>query len=35
MVAPLEIIHGREVIEPVDTDRWKAVAGIVAENRTF
>ena len=34
LVAPLEIIHGREVIEPVDTDRWKAVAGIVAENRS-
>ena len=34
LVAPLEIVHGREVIEPVDTDRWKAVAGIVAENRS-
>ncbi len=34
LIAPLEIIHGREVIEPVDTDRWKAVAGIVAVKRT-
>jgi 2-polyprenyl-3-methyl-5-hydroxy-6-metoxy-1,4-benzoquinol methylase len=34
LVAPLEVVHGREVIEPVDTDRWRAVAGIVAENRS-
>jgi SAM-dependent methyltransferase len=34
LVTPLEVVHGREVIEPVDTDRWRAVAGIVAENRT-
>jgi hypothetical protein len=33
LVVPLEIVHGREVVEPVDADRWKAVAGIVAENR--
>jgi SAM-dependent methyltransferase len=33
LAAPLDIVHGREVIEPVDTDRWRAVAGIVAENR--
>lgn len=33
LVAPLEIVHGREVVEPVDTDRWRAVAGIVAERR--
>ena len=31
LVAPLEIVHGREVVEPVDTDRWRAVAGIVAQ----
>ena len=31
LVAPLEIVHGREVFEPVDTDRWRAVAGVVAE----
>jgi 2-polyprenyl-3-methyl-5-hydroxy-6-metoxy-1,4-benzoquinol methylase len=34
LVKPLEIVHGREVLEPVDTDRWRAVAGIVAERRT-
>ena len=33
LVAPLEIVHGREVYEPVDTDRWRAVAGIVAQRR--
>lgn len=33
LVAPLEILHGREVVEPVDTDRWRAIAGIVAERR--
>ncbi|MEO8293989.1 MAG: class I SAM-dependent methyltransferase [Gemmatimonadota bacterium] len=33
LVAPLDIVHGREVVEPVDTDRWRAVAGIVAERR--
>lgn len=31
LVAPLEIIHGREVFEPVDAERWRAVAGVVAE----
>jgi SAM-dependent methyltransferase len=33
LVKPLDIVHGREVLEPVDTDRWRAVAGIVAERR--
>lgn len=33
LVAPLEIVHGREVFEPVDAERWRAVAGIVAEKR--
>jgi len=31
LVEPFEILHGREVIEPVDADRWRAVGGIVAE----
>jgi 2-polyprenyl-3-methyl-5-hydroxy-6-metoxy-1,4-benzoquinol methylase len=30
LVAPLEILHGREVLEPVDTDRWRAVASVAA-----
>ncbi|MGB7213178.1 MAG: class I SAM-dependent methyltransferase [Gemmatimonadales bacterium] len=33
LVVPLEVVHGREVYEPVDTDRWRAVAGVVAERR--
>jgi SAM-dependent methyltransferase len=31
LVSPLEIIHGREVLEPVDSERWRAVASVVAE----
>ncbi len=31
LVAPLEIFHGREVFEPVDAERWRAVAAVVAE----
>jgi 2-polyprenyl-3-methyl-5-hydroxy-6-metoxy-1,4-benzoquinol methylase len=30
LVAPLEVVHGREVLEPVDVDRWRAVASVVA-----
>jgi tellurite methyltransferase len=30
LVAPLKIVHGREAIEPVDAERWRAVASIVA-----
>jgi len=30
LVAPLEVVHGREVLEPVDVDRWRAVASAVA-----
>ena len=33
LVAPLEILHGREVLEPVDSERWRAVASVVAEQR--
>jgi len=32
LVAPFEIIHGREVAEPVDTERWRHVASICARN---
>lgn len=31
LVQPLEIIHGREVVEPVDAERWRAVAAVVAQ----
>lgn len=30
LVAPFEIIHGREVAEPVDTERWRHVASVCA-----
>jgi SAM-dependent methyltransferase len=33
LVAPLRILHGREVVEPVDSERWRAVASIVAEKK--
>jgi hypothetical protein len=28
-MAPLRILHGREALEPVDTERWRAVASAV------
>jgi len=34
LVAPLEIVHGREVLEPVDAERWRAVASVIAERRS-
>jgi len=30
LVKPLDVLHGREVLEPVDAERWRAVASIVA-----
>jgi tellurite methyltransferase len=32
LAAPLRIVHGREVLEPVDAERWRAVASVVAKN---
>lgn len=32
LVSPLRVVHGREVLEPVDEHRWRAVASIVARN---
>lgn len=32
LVAPLTVLHGREVLEPVEGNRWRAVASIVARN---
>lgn len=34
LVAPLEILHGREVLEPVDATRWRAIASIAAQKLT-
>lgn len=30
LVAPLRILQGREVLEPIDGERWRAVASVVA-----
>jgi 2-polyprenyl-3-methyl-5-hydroxy-6-metoxy-1,4-benzoquinol methylase len=30
LVAPLEVLHGREVLEAVDAERWRAVASVLA-----
>jgi len=30
LVKPLEVLHGREALEPVDAERWRAVASVVA-----
>jgi 2-polyprenyl-3-methyl-5-hydroxy-6-metoxy-1,4-benzoquinol methylase len=33
LVAPLKIVHGREAVEPVDADRWRAVASVIAQKQ--
>ncbi len=33
LIGPLEVLHGREVLEPVDVERWRAVASVVARRR--
>jgi tellurite methyltransferase len=33
LITPLEVLHGREVLEPVDVERWRAVASVVARRR--
>jgi 2-polyprenyl-3-methyl-5-hydroxy-6-metoxy-1,4-benzoquinol methylase len=30
LVAPLTVLHGREVIEAMDAERWRAVASVLA-----
>jgi SAM-dependent methyltransferase len=30
LVQPLRVLHGREALEPVDAERWRAVASVVA-----
>lgn len=34
LIAPMEVLHGREVLEPVDVERWRAVASVVARRRS-
>jgi 2-polyprenyl-3-methyl-5-hydroxy-6-metoxy-1,4-benzoquinol methylase len=31
LAGPFEILHGREVLEPLEANKWRAVASIVAE----
>jgi 2-polyprenyl-3-methyl-5-hydroxy-6-metoxy-1,4-benzoquinol methylase len=31
LVSPLTVLHGREVFETVDAERWRAVASVVAQ----
>jgi SAM-dependent methyltransferase len=33
LVAPLKVLHGREALETVDTEHWRAVASVVAQKR--
>lgn len=33
LVAPLKVVHGREVFETVDAQRWRAVASVIAQRR--
>ena len=33
LVAPLKVLHGREVLEPIDAERWRAVASVVARRQ--
>jgi cyclopropane fatty-acyl-phospholipid synthase-like methyltransferase len=30
LVAPLRVLHGREALEPIDAERWRAVASVLA-----
>lgn len=30
LVAPLTVLHGREVLEAIDAERWRAVASVIA-----
>jgi hypothetical protein len=32
LVSPFRVLHGREVLEPVDAERWRAVASVLARN---
>ncbi|HEX6105922.1 MAG TPA: class I SAM-dependent methyltransferase [Gemmatimonadales bacterium] len=30
LAAPLSVLHGREVLEAIDAERWRAVASVIA-----
>ena len=31
LVSPLRVLYGREVLEPIDAERWRALASVVAQ----
>ena len=33
LVAPFSVVHGREALETVDAERWRAVASVLAERK--
>jgi 2-polyprenyl-3-methyl-5-hydroxy-6-metoxy-1,4-benzoquinol methylase len=33
LATPLRIVHGREALEPVDAEHWRAVASVIAQKR--
>jgi tellurite methyltransferase len=33
LVAPLKVVCGREALESIDSERWRAIASIVAQRR--
>lgn len=33
LVSPLTVVHGREVFETLDAERWRAVASVMAQKR--
>jgi tellurite methyltransferase len=33
LVAPLRVVHGREALETVDAEHWRAVASVVAQKQ--
>ena len=33
LVAPFTVVHGREALETVDAERWRAVASVLAERK--
>ncbi|MEO7985737.1 MAG: class I SAM-dependent methyltransferase [Gemmatimonadales bacterium] len=32
LMRPLRVLHGREVLEPVDAERWRAIGSVLARN---
>ena len=32
LMRPFRVLHGREVLEPVDAERWRAIGSVLARN---